>query len=100
MGNGEIRESIKKGRKINRKRINCKNPEEKEKLEKQYQGQQERVQIIIKEIMERYEMELTKEILEDRGNGTLWRNIGKLTGKKTKRGPEEKKHIKTESRWN
>ena len=45
---------------------------------------------MIREAMEKYKLELTKEILEDIGNEKLWRNIGKLAGRKTKRGTEEK----------
>ena len=66
------------------------NPKVKENLENKYQAQKERVQIMIREAKERYELELTKEIMEDRGNGTLWRNIDKLRGRNTKRGREEK----------
>ena len=88
--NDEIREAIKERRKINRQVRNCKNPVEKDRLAKLYQAQKEKVQILIRAAMEKYEMELTKEILQDRGNETLWRNIGKLSGKKTKRGTEEK----------
>ena len=88
--NDEIREGINERRRINRLMRNCTDPVEKDSLAKQYQAQKEKVQIMIREAMERYEIELTKEILEDRGNETLWRNIGKLTGKKTKRGREEK----------
>ena len=40
---------------------------------------------MIRKAKEKYEIELTKEVLEDRGNGTLWKNINKLTGKSTKR---------------
>merc|ERR1712179_319988 len=69
---------------------NCTNPVEKDRLEKLYQQHKQSHHRLIREAMERYEMELTKEILEDRGNETLWRNIGKLSGKKTKRGTEEK----------
>ena len=88
--NDEIRGAINERRKINRQMRNCTNPVEKDRLEKLYQKQKEKVHRLIREAMERYEMELTKEILEDRGNETLWRNIGKLSGKKTKRGTEEK----------
>ena len=88
--NDEIREAINERRRINRQMRNCKNPEEKKRLEKLYYAQKEKVQMMIREAMERYEIELTREILEDKGNETLWRNIGKLRGKKTKRGIEEK----------
>ena len=88
--NEEIREEINERKKINRKKRNCINPKVKENLENKYQAQKERVQIMIREAKERYELELTKEIMEDRGNGTLWRNIDKLRGRNTKRGREEK----------
>ena len=88
--NDEIREAINERRRINRQMRNCKNPEEKKRLAKLYYAQKEKIQIMIREAMERYEIELTREILEDKGNETLWRNIGKLRGKKTKRGIEEK----------
>ena len=88
--NDEIREAINERRKINRQMRNCKNPEEKKRLAKLYYAQKEKVQIMIREAMERYETKLTKEILEDKRYETLWRIIGKLRGKKTKRATEEK----------
>ena len=45
---------------------------------------------MIREAKEKYEIELTNEVMEDRGNGTLWKNINKLTGKSTKRETEVK----------
>ena len=88
--NDTIREAINERRKINRQRRNCKDPVERERLTRLYQAQKEKVHVMIREAMEKYELELTKEILEDIGNEKLWRNIGKLAGKKTKRGTEEK----------
>ena len=84
--NEEIRESIKKRRNINRKKRKCKNPIEKEELENEYQLQTEVVQKMIREAKEKYEMELTNEVMEDKGNETVWKNISKklLMGKSTK----------------
>ena len=61
--NEEIREAMKERKKINRKKRKCKNPKEKEILEIKYQAQKERVQIMIREAMEKYEITLTKEIM-------------------------------------
>ena len=79
--NEEIREAWKERREINRKKRKSKNKEEKEKLENDYQRQKEKVHMMIIEAKERYELELTREIMEDSGNETLWNNINKLSGK-------------------
>ena len=88
--NEEIRESIKKRRNINRKKRKCKNPIEKKELENKCQLQKEEVQKMIREAKEKYEMKLTNEVMEDKGNGTVWKNMNKLMGKSTKKGTKVK----------
>ena len=84
--NEEIREAWKERREINRKKRKSKNTEEKEKLENDYQRQKEKVHMMIREAKERYELELTEEIMKDKGSGTVWKNIIKLSGERTKKG--------------
>ena len=36
------------------------------------------VQRLIREEKEKYEIRLTREVMEDRGNGSVWKNINKL----------------------
>ena len=88
--NEEIREAWKKRREINRKKRKSKNTEEKEKLENDYQRQKEKVHMMIREAKERYELELTEEIMKDKGSGTVWKNIIKLSGKEQRKEPELK----------
>ena len=38
---------------------------------------------MIREEKEKYKIKLTKEVMEDRGNGSVWKNINKLMGKRT-----------------
>ena len=49
-----------------------------------YQRQKMKVQQLIKESMEIYEYNLTKEIKENKDNKKLWENIRKLKGENEK----------------
>ena len=46
--------------------------------------------MMIREAKERYELELTEEIMKDKGSGTVWKNIIKLSGKEQRKEPELK----------
>lgn len=78
----EIRDAIKDRRRINRMRRNCNNPEEKERLGKQYIKQKENAADMVKGAITKHE----KKTCEDIKNGEnrskkLWQNINSLKGR-------------------
>ena len=88
--NEEIRLAIKERKRINRKRRRCRCEKERRRLWDEYMTQKRLVQRLIREAKERHEIRLTKEVLEDRGNGSVWKNINKLLGKRGHRDEEIK----------
>ena len=81
----EIKKEIKKRREINRRRRHGKTKQETDRLTKAYNNQKLRVQRLVKEAKNQYEIKITTEIKQsiNRGKDT-WRHINKLSGRKQK----------------
>ena len=80
----EIKEGIKYRKYLNREKRKVIESQRQKELEELYQKQKVRVQQMIKEAMEIYEYNLTKEIKENKDNKKLWENIRKLKGENEK----------------
>ena len=66
-------------------------------MEEEYKIQKWRVQDMVREAVEKYELELKEEIERgDRGGKMLWKNINKLRGRETRR--EEKQEVYREGK--
>eukprot|EP00794_Sanderia_malayensis_P010325 gene10325-11396_t len=77
----EIRTEIKKRKKLNREKRNCRHPEMLKTKEDLYKVQKQYVQCIIKKEIQAYEMKITDDIRQDRSRGKkIWDNINKLRG--------------------
>ena len=86
----EIMEGMKKRRRINRERRNCKDEMKKKELNKAYEEQKWKVKGMVKRAVEEDEMRLKKEIEEgDRSGSKIWENLNKLRGKEMKRVERE-----------
>ena len=81
----EIKNEIKKRKEINRKKRHGKTKQEIDRLTRAYNSQKFKVQKLVKEAKNRYEIKITTEIKEsiNRGKDT-WRHINKLSGRKQK----------------
>ena len=88
--NNEIREAIKKRRKLNRERRNCKDEGRRRELEDEYNNQRKVVQKLVREAIIKYEIELAKEIRKDKSRGRMWKNMKKIRGKGKDKVTEEK----------
>ena len=86
----EIRAEIKKRRKLNRDKRNCRE-EDKEEAIQVYFNQKRKVQHLIHAAMNQHEAQVTMDIKKDKGRGMkLWDNIDKLRGKKKKKKEDDK----------
>merc|ERR1712106_1207774 len=84
--NEEIRNNIMERKKLNRRKRNCKEEERKIIIEEEYKNQKDKVQRLIREAKEIFELKLTKEIMNgERGGKSLWKNINKLRGKRNEK---------------
>ena len=82
--NDEIRNEIKKRKKLNREKRNCNDVTKRELHNKLYIKQKKIVQTKTREQMNIYEMKITNDIRQDRNREKkIWDNINKLRGKIT-----------------
>lgn len=78
----EMKEGIKLRQLYNRKRRNARTDSDIVKYAKMYREQKIKVHEMIKEGINKYEIEITKEIRSKKNSKELWNNINKLRGKK------------------
>ena len=76
-----IRNGIKERRKLNRKKRDARNEDERKRLEEEYLMKKREVQILVKEEITNYEQKETREIRKNRNK--VWENIDRLTNKNT-----------------
>ena len=88
--NKEIIEAIKKRRKINRERRNCKDKERRKELEEQYNEQRKVVQRLVREAIIKYETELAREMRKDKNGGLMWKKMKQIRGKEKDKEKEDK----------
>ena len=81
----EIKKEIKKRKEINRRKRHGKTKQEEERLTRAYKNQKLKVQRLVKEAKNQYEIKLTREIKESKNRGKdTWKHINKLSGRKQK----------------
>lgn len=81
----EIRNEIKIRKTLNRGKRTYKDEEDRILKTNLYTNQKQKVQILIKEEMQKYEVKLTESIRQDKSRGKkIWENINKLRGKPNK----------------
>ena len=78
----EIKEGIKRRRKVNRERRNETDPINRERLWHQYLNIKAEVQRMVRERIEEHEWRLTEEIKRNRSK--MWENIKKLRAQEKK----------------
>ena len=83
--NKSLEAEIKKRKQINRTKRSETDTTKKNELNEQYKVQKERVQMLIKIEIEKYERKITEEIKFNKNKNKLWENIKKLQGKENQR---------------
>ena len=78
--NKEIKNEIKNRKKYNKLKRNCLNEIEKDYFESKYLEHKEKVKLMVKNEITKYEIKITDEIKADK-NRRLWQNINYLRGK-------------------
>ena len=90
----EIRKGIKERQRINRELRNCVNEDRRKILERKFKDQKHRVGKMVRDGIERYEIELTRQIRMNGGRGKngedMWYWINKIRGKEGKVGSGDK----------
>ena len=89
--NMNIKKEISKRREINKKRRNATNVDEKVRLDKEYNIQKAKVNDLVQDTVEKYEINLTEKILKDRNKSkNMWQHMNTLR----KLNKNDKKEIK------
>ena len=90
----EIRKGIKERQRINRELRNCVKEDRRKILERKFKDQKHRVGKMVRDGIERYEIELTRQIRMNGGRGKngedMWYWINKIRGKEGKVGSGDK----------
>ena len=80
----QIKKEISKRRQINKKRRKEKDPTVKQNLKAEYHIQKEKVQIMVQEEIENFEIKITNKILNDKNRSRkIWKHIHMLINRNT-----------------